>query len=150
MNAPTDTMFNTAACGLAFRCGSASCTRNTGPRRFTSKDFVNASTVNCPERLGQRVGGVVHQDVDAAELRHRARDQRTEVVDLTEVGRHPDRLAAQTPQMLCGLLAGVGLATGHHDPRAGQHITLGQRQADPAGAAGDDDGPACHVEQPVE
>lgn len=36
LNAPTDTVCRTAACALAFRCGSACCARNTGPRRFTS------------------------------------------------------------------------------------------------------------------
>src|SRR3954469_7097428 len=34
-NAPAEITFTTAAWGLAMRCGSAYCTRNTGPRRFT-------------------------------------------------------------------------------------------------------------------
>src|SRR5207245_4649883 len=47
-NAPAEITLITDACGLAVRCGSASCTRNTGPRRFTSYDFDQASAVSEP------------------------------------------------------------------------------------------------------
>jgi hypothetical protein len=46
--APAEITFTTAAHGLFERCGSASCTRNTGPLRFTANDFSNASGVKAP------------------------------------------------------------------------------------------------------
>ena len=150
MNAPTDTMFSTAACSLAFRCGSACCTRNTGPRRFTSYDLVNASTVIVAQRLGQGIRGVVHHHVDAAELVDGALHERAEVVDVAQMRRYADGLAAEITQVRGGLFAGVGLAAGHHHARAGEDEAFGQRQADAAGAARHDDGAVGHVEQTVE
>ena len=149
MKAPTDTMFSIAACLLAFRCGSASCTRNTGPRRFTSYDLVNASTVICPQRLGQWIGRIVHHHVDAAELVDGALHERTDIVDIPQVRRHPDGLAAEAAQMCGGLYAGVEFAAGHHHARTGKYESLGQCQADSAGAARHDDGSVGHVEQTV-
>ena len=149
MNAPTDTTFSTAACGLAFRCGSASCTRNTGPRRLTSNDLVNASTVIDPERLGQRVRGIVDHHIDAAELVDGALHQCSEVLDVADVRRHADRLAAEVTQMRGGLVAGLGFAAGHDDARTGEDEPLGEREADAAGAAGHDDGAVGHVEETV-
>jgi hypothetical protein len=66
------------------------------------------------------------------------------------VGRHSDGLAAQPTQVVCGLLAGVGLAAGDHDAGAGQHEPLGQRETDASGPARHDDGAACHIEKTVE
>ncbi|SKW61110.1 Uncharacterised protein [Mycobacteroides abscessus subsp. massiliense] len=48
MKAPTETTLSTAACELFTKCGSAACTRNTGPRRFTPKDLSHPSTVKAP------------------------------------------------------------------------------------------------------
>src|SRR4029453_8974715 len=45
VNAPALITLTTAACPLARRWGSASCTRNTGPRRLASNDFAHASAV---------------------------------------------------------------------------------------------------------
>ena len=75
-NAPAEITLTIAACSLRSRCGSAACTRNTGPRRLTSNDFCHASGVNCAERLRQRVGRVVDDDVDAAEAVDGALDER--------------------------------------------------------------------------
>ena len=58
--------------------------------------------------------------------------QCSEVIDVAEVGRHADRLAAKPTQMRRGLLAGLGFAAGHDDTRAGQDEALCQREADAA------------------
>ncbi len=149
LNAPTEIMFTTAACGLAFRCGSAACTRNTGPRRFTSCDFANASARHLAQRLGQGVGGVVHHDVDAAELVDRALHQSFEIVDVAEVSGHPDGLAAEFAQVLRGLLAGVGFAAGDDDAGTREDEPLRKCQPDSPGPARHDDGAVGHVEQTV-
>ena len=103
-----------------------------------------------PERLRQRVRGVVHDDVDAAVLVDGARDERAEILDIAEVGWHPDGLATEVAQMRGGFFAGVGFAARHDDARAGEDETLRQGQADSAGAARHDDGAVGHVEETVE
>ena len=140
-------MFKIAACELSFRCGRACCTRNTGPRRFTSYDLVHASTVISSERLRECVGGVVDHHVDAAELVDGALYQGCKIIDVAEVRGHPDGLASEAAQVLGGLLAGVGFAAGDHDAGAGQDEALRQRQPDSSGAARHDDGAAGHVEE---
>ena len=75
--------------------------------------------------------------------------QRCEVVDVPEVGGHPDRLAAEVAQMLRGLLAGVGLAAGDHHAGAGEDETLRQSKPDPSGPARDDHGAVGHVEETI-
>jgi hypothetical protein len=101
------------------------------------------------QRLGQRVRGVVHHDIDAAELVDGPLHEGTEIVDVAKVGGHADGLAPETAQVLGCPLAGVGFAAGHHHICAGQHEALCQREADASGAAGDDDRAAGHVEQVV-
>ncbi len=92
------------------RCGSACCTRNTGPRRFTSYDLVQASGGHLSQRLCQRVGGVVDHHVDAAELVDRAlRPARPGRPTSPQMGGNPDRLSPELAQVLRRLLAGVGL-----------------------------------------
>lgn len=44
--------------------------------------------------------------------------------------------------MVGGPLARVGLSASDHHPGAGQRESLGERETDTAGAAGDDGGPA--------
>ena len=41
------------------------------------------------------------------------------------MGGHADGLPTEIAQVLGRLVAGVGLAAGHHHPRAGEHETLG-------------------------
>ena len=140
-------MFSTAACALAFRCGSA-CLHQK--HRSAQVDVVRLGQRlggDLTERLGQCVGGVVDHDVDAAELVDGALDQGAEVVDVAEVRRHADGLAAEAAQVLGGLLAGVGLAAGDHDAGAGKNETLRKSEADTSGAARHDDGAAGHVEE---
>ena len=81
------------------------------------------------------------------ELVDGALHQRAKGVDVTEVRRHPDGLAAEPAQVLRGLLAGVGFAAGNHDAGAGQNETLRQRQADSSGTTRHDDGATGHVEE---
>ena len=147
LNAPTDTMFNTAAAELFFQVRQRVLDEE---HRAAQIHFVGLRPrfgCHLPQRLGQRVGGVVHHDIDAAECVDGPLHQGGEIVDVTEVSGHPDGLAAEPAQVLGGLLAGVGFAAGDHDVGAGQHEALRQRQPDSSGAAGDDDGAAGHVEQ---
>ena len=70
------------------------------------------------QRLRQRIGGVVDQYIETAELGDGALDQRGQVVDLTEMGRHADRRATHPAQVRRSLFACVRLAAGHDDLRS--------------------------------
>ena len=96
MNPPAESTLITDAYALAVRYGSAYCTRNTGPRRFTPNDLSHASGVNWPSGSVSDVGGVVHDDVDAAEPVDGGVDQRLQPVEVAHVRGHPERLAAQS------------------------------------------------------
>ena len=102
------------------------------------------------EGLGQRVGGVVDHDVDAAERVDRSLDESRECIELAHVRRDADRLGPQPPQVLFGFRAGIGFAAPYNDagPRAGE--ALRNRAADPAGSAGHDHDAVTDVEQPGE
>ena len=71
-----------------------------------------------PERLRQRIGGIVDQHIDTTELGDGALDQRGQIVDLTEMGRHADRRATHPAQVRRSLFACVRLAAGHDDLRS--------------------------------
>ena len=62
-NAPAEITLTIDAPGLASRWGSASCTRNTGPRRFTSYTLDHASTVNSPTGWVNAVAALLTQPV---------------------------------------------------------------------------------------
>src|SRR6185437_3042073 len=68
-----------------------------------------------PERLRECVGGIVDHHVETTEFVDGALHQSAKGVDVTEMRRHPDGLAAEPAQALRGLLAGVGFAAGNHD-----------------------------------
>ena len=83
--------------------------------------------------------GVVHHDVEAAELLHRGVDEALQVLDLAHVGVDADGLAAQRDDLLFELLRRVLVAdVVDDDVRAvlgeGEH----DRLADPGVASGDD------------
>jgi hypothetical protein len=70
--------------------------------------------------MRERVGGVVHDHVDRAERVDRAQDELAQRVEVADVTRHREDLAAHRAQVLRRLVARGGLAARHHDraPRA--------------------------------
>src|SRR5690606_13118504 len=80
--------------------------------------------------------GVVHEDVDLAELRDRGRHEAVDVLLLRDVG------AGEGAADLAGRRTGLALVdVDDHHARALGDIALGDRAADALRAAGDDRGP---------
>ena len=90
------------------------------------------------ERAGHRAAGVVHDDVDAAELRDRARDDLLEHVVVVDVGRDDERLAAGGAHVGGDLVELLLRARGQDDVGARVGERAGDRRADAAPGAGDD------------
>ena len=110
------------------------------------------------ELLGRLVGGrhrgadagVVDQHVDPAELRHRRVDERLALVGVGDVGGHGEHLAAGVPDQLRGLLEAVGPPGAEHHVGPGLGQPLRERDAEPAGGAGDDGDLAVQPEHVVD
>src|SRR5205814_9631179 len=99
------------------------------------------------QRLGQRVGRIVHDDVDASEAIDRAVDQRRERVEIAGMGGNADRVASHAREVRLRLGASVGLSAPDGALRARGHETLGDRTPDAARPARDDRNTVGEVEQ---
>ena len=84
------------------------------------------------ERERECVGGVVHDDVEPAELLHGAIDERVDGVDVTHMCGDADRIATKRPQVRFGFGARFGLAAGDGDLGPSRGEALGDGQPDPA------------------
>ena len=102
------------------------------------------------KRQGQRVGGAVDDDVDAAEGGDRLIDQSRNRIEIAHVRGNADRLDSHLGEVRNHGVAGVGLAARHGDLGPGDSEPLGDRLADAAGAAGDDGDPTGQVVEVVE
>ena len=138
MNPPADSTLITDACSLVGEVGQRVLQEEHRAAEVHRERLVPRFGRELPEGLGQRVGGVVHDDVDAAEAVDGRVDERLQRVELAHVGGDADRLAAHGLQELLGLGAGVGLAARDRDLGAGRDEALGDRAPDAARAAGDD------------
>ena len=99
-----------------------------------------------PDRQTERVGRVVHHDVDATELGVRGLDERGELVDPAAVRGHRERGATARPDRGGRRLARVGLPARDHDRGAARGVGLGDGAADAATPAGDDRDATVEVE----
>jgi len=98
--------FSTAAWRLPLSgTGSASCTRNTGPRRFTSSDLAHASGVLLPVRPGaRRVRGRCSRRTSIAPNASTVRPTRSRSASRSPTWQGtPIHVAALPAQMLDGL-----------------------------------------------
>jgi len=123
-------MFSTAAAGLAFRLRQRVLYQE---HRSAQVHLVGLSPTlrvsSRPSGWANAFRGVVHHDIDTAELVDGPLHEGTEVVDVAKVGGHPDGLAPETaPGCSAACSAGVGFAAGDHDASAGQHEAFCQRQ----------------------
>ncbi len=84
--------------------------------------------------LGGGQGGVVDEDVELREPLDRGREQAVAVVARRDVAAHGERGVERRGHRL----GGVAVDVGDDDARALGGVALGDRAADPAGAAGDD------------
>ena len=147
-NAPAEITLTTRRVLARSRCGSASWTRNTGPRRFTSNDFCQASGVNSPSGCVERVGRVVDDDVDAAEPVDGALDETRAARrgrPCASARRAPRRPSATRCASVSAHASALRLATTTLAP--GGHEAFGDRAADAPRPAGDDRDAAAQVEQ---
>ena len=87
-----------------------------------------------PEGEGQRVGSVVHHDVEAAELVDGAVDQGIDRVDVPHVRRDADGLGTPRPQPRFDFGTRVSLAARHCHLGPRRRETLGDGQPDPTGS----------------
>ena len=83
-----------------------------------------------PDRLGQRVGGVVDDDVEPAEALDRARHQRPHLVEVAHVRGHAQGLGPGLLEHRHRPVARVGLAAGHHHLGAHGGEAPGDGEAD--------------------
>ena len=102
------------------------------------------------ERERERVGGVVHEDVDTAEALHRRVDQPVELIELARVGRDSERFAAGRLDLRDGRVAGGLLAARDDHLRARQRIGVSDCAADTPRAPGHDRDPVVEAKQSVE
>ena len=102
-------------------------------------DHVEGALV---ELVDGTVGGVrarvVHEDVDAAELRLGARDEGAQLLHAAHVGGHREGAAAEVAHGRRRLLEGLGLARREHDVGPVLGEAEGDGAADAAARAGDD------------
>ena len=98
-------------------------------------------------RFGECIGGVVHHDVDTAELLDGGPHQVLQGFDIARVRRYAQRPAAQGAQMLGRLGARFRFAACDNHIGACAGITFGERSPDPTGAPGDDGRTPREVEQ---
>ena len=94
----------------------------------------------------QRIGRVVHHDVDPAELVHGAGHQSCEVVVARGVGGDRDGSSARRSDPRGYLFARLGFPARDHDCGATRSEGLGDRLADTAASAGDDRHATSEVE----
>ena len=150
LNAPTDTMFSTRSRGAGLEMRERLLHEEHRTMQVHLVGLRERVRRHLAERLRQGVGGVVHHDVDAAELGDRGFDENVEMIEVARVRGYANGLPTQPAQVLSRLLTGLGLAAGHHDSGPGKDEALGQRQPDAAGTSRHDDGAVGHVEQCVE
>ncbi len=131
------------------RCGNAACTRKSGPRTFTSYDFASASAVISPRGCARALAALLTTTSMPPNSSTVFCTRASSASDVSEVGRYADRLAAEFAQVLRGLLAGVCLAARDRDAGTGEDKSLGECEADAAGATRHDDGASGHVEQAI-
>ena len=102
------------------------------------------------ERQGQRVGGAVDDDVDAAKGGDSLIDQSRDRIEIAHVRGNADRLDSHLGEVCNHGVAGVGLSACHGDLGPGNAESLGDCLADAAGAARDDGDPTGQVVEVVE
>jgi len=103
-----------------------------------------------PDRQRERVGRVVHDDVDRVVRLDGGRDERAHGVELGHVHRAPRRDTTRLADRGRSLLARVGLAARDHHVRSESSEGLGHRAPDAATAAGDDGDAAGEVIERVQ
>ena len=115
---------------------------------------VQVDVDDLPELLGRLLGrrdrgadaGVVHQDVDPAELLHRQRDQVGAGLGVGDVGGHRQRAAAGALHEGGGVGEAVDPPGAEREVRASLGQALRERDPQAAGGAGDDGDPAVEAE----
>ena len=102
------------------------------------ENLVPMALLGRKERAEVGVGGrVVDQDIQAAEVGHRLRHQGRRGLRLTGMGDHAQCLAPLPPDDRHRLIDGRLLAAGHHHPRPGHSIRLGDSQTNTPRPTGD-------------
>ena len=146
-NAPAEITLTIAACSLFSRYGSAACTRNTGPRRFTSNDFCHASGVNSPSGWVSALAALLTtMSIAPNRSTVRATISSTPASSPMCVGT-PNASAPSARRCASVSDARVGLAAADHHVGAPAGQALGHGPPDPAGPAGDDRDAIPHVKQ---
>ena len=102
------------------------------------------------ERQGQRVGGAVDDDVDAAKGGDSLIDQSRDRIEIAHVRGNADRLDSHLGEVCNHGVAGVGLSACHGDLGPGNAESFGDCLADAAGATRDDGDPTGQVVEVVE
>src|SRR5579864_459914 len=90
--------------------------------------------------------GAIDENLDAAEFSRGGREELLETLDVGDVAGLREGAAAERLDFRGGFAHQVGAAAGGHYVGTGQRETLGQREADAAGAADDDGGFVCEIE----
>ena len=98
-----------------------------------------------PDGLGHRVGRVVDQDVDTAVGIGRRGGEPVHVVEVSYVARNGQGFAAGGTDGGHGLIAGIGLAAGHHDAGSLGGESLGDRPTYAPTPTGHDHHPSGQV-----
>ena len=93
-NAPAETTLRTAALPDDSKCGKRALDEEHRAPEVRRRHPVPRVHGQVPEGEGQRVGGIVHHDVEPAKGLHRAVDERSARIDVPHVRRHAHGIAA--------------------------------------------------------